>query len=61
MDLLSLAENGEWLLSERLDTDVMGDKHMPLPVMNASRIMNGQIVLFRDYFCRQTVKGLEMG
>lgn len=61
VEVLSLAENGEWILSERIDDHVAGDKHMPLPVMNASRIVDGKIVLFRDYYCRQTVKDLGMG
>ncbi len=59
--LLSIAANGEWLLSERLDDHVVGERHMKLPVMNASRIVEGKIVLFRDYYCRQTVKELGMG
>lgn len=60
VELLHVAENGEWLLSERMDTHVAGDKHMPLPVMNACRIVNGKIVMFRDYYCRETVKELGM-
>ncbi len=61
VEILHMASNGEWTLSERLDTHVIGDRHMPLPVMNACRIVDGQIVMFRDYYDRQTVADLGMG
>jgi limonene-1,2-epoxide hydrolase len=61
VEVLNIASNGEWVLSERLDDHVVGEKHMKLPVMNACRIAGGQIVMFRDYYCRQTVKDLGMG
>ena len=61
VEVLNIACNGEWVLSERVDTHVIGDKHMPLPVMNACRIVDGKIVMFRDYFDRVTVKELGMG
>ena len=61
VEILHMASDGEWTLSERLDTHVMGDKHMPLPVMNACRIVDGEIVMFRDYYDRQTVAELGMG
>ncbi len=61
VEFTHIASNGEWVLSERIDTHVMGDKHMPLPVMNACRIVNGKIVMFRDYYDRVTVKALGMG
>ncbi len=59
--ILNIASNGEWILSERLDDHIDGDRHMPLPVMNASRIVDGKFVMFRDYFDRKTVKELGMG
>lgn len=59
--LLNVASNGEWVLSERIDDHVVGEKHMRLPVMNAARFANGRIALFRDYYCRQTVAELGMG
>ena len=59
--VLNVASNGEWVLSERLDDHVVGDKHMVLPVMNAARIVDGKIVMFRDYYCRKTVAELGMG
>jgi len=61
VEILHAASNGEWILSERIDDHVAGDKHMPLPVMNTTRIVDGKIQLFRDYFCRQTVSELGMG
>ena len=61
VEFINIASNGEWILSERLDTHVMDDKHMPLPVMNACRIVDGKIVMFRDYYDQITVKELGMG
>ena len=58
VEILIIASNGEWILSERVDTHVIGDRHMPLPVMNASRIIGGKIKIFRDYYDRQTVTEL---
>ena len=57
----TIASAGEWVLCERLDDHIIGERHMPLPVMNATRIVDGQIVLFRDYYDTQTVKNLGMG
>ncbi len=61
VEVLHMVCEGEWILTERLDVHVIGERHMPLPVMNASRIVNGEIVLFRDYYCRKTVAELGMG
>lgn len=61
VDILHLAVDGEWLLSERLDDHIVGERHMPLPVMNVARVVDGRIVLFRDYYCRKTVTELGMG
>lgn len=66
VEILNISSNGEWVLDERIDDHIVGDhingeKHMPLPVMNATRIVNGEIVLFRDYYCRKTVAALGMG
>ena len=58
VDILNISSNGEWVLDERIDDHIVGEKHMRLPVMNATRIVDGKIVLFRDYYCRQTVKDL---
>lgn len=61
VEILNIASNGEWVLSDRIDDHIEGEKHMPLPVGNATRIVDGKIVMFRDYYCRQTVKALGMG
>ena len=61
VEVINCACQGDWVLSERIDTHVMDNRHMPLPVMNAARLSEGKIVMFRDYFDRQTVKELGMG
>lgn len=58
VEILSLASQGEWVMQERLDDHIIGDRHLVVPVMNATRIVDGKIVMFRDYYCRQTVKEL---
>ncbi len=58
VEILNIASNGEWVLHERIDDHVDGDKHMCLPVMNATRIVDGKIVLFRDYYDYDTVRQL---
>ena len=58
VEFLSMASNGDWVLCERIDDHVVGDKHMRLPVANATRLKDGKIALFRDYYCRETVKEL---
>ena len=54
VEILNLSSQGEWVLNERIDDHIAGDHHMPLPVMNATRVVDGKIVTFRDYYCRQT-------
>jgi limonene-1,2-epoxide hydrolase len=61
VQILNVAGDGEWILSERIDDHIAGDRHMPLPVMNATRIVDGRIKMFRDYYDRQTVTELGMG
>lgn len=61
VQILNIASAGEWVLCERQDDHIADDKHMPLPVMNATRIVDGRIVMFRDYYDTQTVKDLGMG
>lgn len=60
VEVLNIATNGEWVLSERIDTHVSNDRLMPLPVMGACRIVDGKIQLWRDYFDVQTVVALGM-
>jgi len=59
VDLLHIARSGEWVLSERVDTHVHGDRRLPLPVMNASRVVDGKVVIWRDYYDQKTV--VELG
>jgi limonene-1,2-epoxide hydrolase len=58
VEILTIATNGEWTLCERIDDHIVGDRHMRLPVANATRIVDGRIVMFRDYYCRETVREL---
>jgi limonene-1,2-epoxide hydrolase len=60
IEILNIAVNGEWVLDERIDDHIVGDRHMRLPVMNAARIVDGRIVTFRDYYDRKTVAELGM-
>ena len=49
--VLSIAENGEKVLTERIDNfDMPGGKRVELPVMGTFIITNGKISLWRDYF-----------
>lgn len=57
-EIVHLACDGEWVLSERLDTHVEGERRMTLPVMNISRVVDGKLALFRDYYDTQMVKDL---
>lgn len=58
VDIRHIAINGDWVLSERVDDHISGDRHMRLPVMNVSRVVNGKITEFRDYYDRKTVDEL---
>ena len=60
IELLHIMSDGEWVLSERLDTHVVGDRRLPLPVMNTSRVVDGEISLWRDYYDQKTVVDLGM-
>lgn len=58
VEILTLAQNGEWILCERIDDHIKDEKHMCLPVANATRIVDGRIVMFRDYYDYDTVRAL---
>jgi limonene-1,2-epoxide hydrolase len=58
VELLHMVSDGEWVLSERIDHHIDGDARKPLPVMNTSRVVDGKIVLWRDYFDMKTVVDL---
>ncbi len=55
VEVINLAVNGEWVLSERVDNHVFPHKVMPLRVMNACRVVDGKIQVWRDYYDHQTV------
>jgi limonene-1,2-epoxide hydrolase len=58
VEVLNMASSGDWVLCERIDDHVAGKRHMRLPVANATQFQGGKIALFRDYYCRETVKEL---
>ena len=50
-EMLSIAENGNKVLTERVDNfDLPGGKKISLPVMGTFEIENGRIKAWRDYF-----------
>lgn len=50
-DVRSIAENGNKVLTERVDAfDMPNGKRIELPVMGTFEIENGQIRAWRDYF-----------
>ena len=61
IEVLHMASTGEWVLSERVDTHVDKDQRVPLPVMNVSRVVDGKIVVWKDYYCEKMVHDLGLG
>lgn len=50
-EVISIAENGNKVLTERVDRfDMPGDKKIDLPVMGTFEMTNGKISAWRDYF-----------
>ena len=50
-EVLSIAENGNKVLTERIDKfDMPGDKKINIPVMGTFELENGKIKAWRDYF-----------
>jgi limonene-1,2-epoxide hydrolase len=50
-ELLSIAENGNKVLTERIDNfDLASGKKLSIPVMGTFEIANGKIQAWRDYF-----------
>ena len=50
-EVLNIAENGNVVLTERVDNFVMADgKELSLPVMGTMVIEDGKIKVWRDYF-----------
>jgi limonene-1,2-epoxide hydrolase len=50
VEMLHLAVRDGVVLTERVDTFVVGDKVAPLPVMGTFEIEDGKIRAWRDYF-----------
>jgi len=48
--LLSIAENGPKVLTERIDAFVINGRTVSLPVMGTFEIRGGKITAWRDYF-----------
>lgn len=49
-EITHMAADGDVVLTERVDTFVMGGKTVTLPVMGAFEVRNGKIAAWRDYF-----------
>ena len=50
-EILSIAENGDKVLTERLDNFVLaGEKNLSVPVMGTFELVDGKISAWRDYF-----------
>lgn len=47
---LNIAENGNVVLTERIDDFVMGGRQLSLPVMGTFEVRDGKISAWRDYF-----------
>ena len=45
-----IAADGDVVLTERVDTFIMGGKTVTLPVMGAFEVRDGKIAAWRDYF-----------
>ena len=58
VEIRTIAVNGDWVLIERLDDHISGSRHMVLPVMNATRLADGKIAEYRDYFDMVTVQAI---
>jgi len=50
IETLHLAVRGNVVLTERIDTFLVGDRSAPLPVMGTFELRDGKIAAWRDYF-----------
>ena len=50
IETLHLAVRGDVVLTERMDTFIVGDRTAPLPVMGTFELRDGKIAQWRDYF-----------
>lgn len=50
-DLLNIAENGDIVMTERVDGFTFADgRQIAIPLMGVFKVVNGQITEWRDYF-----------
>lgn len=48
--ILNLASSGNVVLTERMDTFVIGERTVKLPIAGVFELADGKIVAWRDYF-----------
>ncbi|MGH9194686.1 MAG: limonene-1,2-epoxide hydrolase family protein [Acidimicrobiia bacterium] len=53
-EVLRMASDGDYVLTERVDRFVMGDKKVELPAAGVFELRDGKIAAWRDYFDMQT-------
>ncbi len=56
VELIHIASRDEWVLSERVDKHVVGDRTLVLPVMSICQVQEGRIAIWRDYYDQKTVE-----
>ena len=49
-EVLNIADNGDVVLTERIDRFEVGGKKIELPVMGTFEVAGGKIAAWRDYF-----------
>lgn len=59
-EVISIVEDGDIVVAERVDRTDMGDKHVDLPCVGVFEMHDGKIRIWRDYFDLGTyMKALE--
>ena len=54
--ILTIAEDGNKVLTERLDDFTINGKDVSLPVMGVFEVSDGKITAWRDYFCMKMLE-----
>ena len=49
-EVISIVEDGDIVVAERIDHIDMGDKHVDLPCVGVFELYEGKIRIWRDYF-----------
>ena len=60
-EILHQVAEGDVVMNERVDTLVMGENTIALPVMGIFELENGKIVKWRDYFDMGQLTGQQQG